>query len=340
MNIRIMPLLTIMTLLLSGVALAQDPQVSSANPSSALQGAIGLDVDITGANFEVGAAVKFFVSGSKKTGGVTVTNVVVHDDQSLTATVDVAPDATVSSFDIEVRLSKGRTGKGTDLFAIEQNDNANGGQGSNTSGIVTFQTQLITYPDTNLGVFSDKIDSNNHRYVSFELDGAPDPDPLGGTLSGDCATVVVPTDDGQDQGKAQLFVRNEDGECPESRYLLVRGVDLNGDEVIDDELVHRKLMCGDTFSNDTVPGESATVLCTLSLEKMIDGRVSRDGRIEWTTASVLHESDDVRVVTAEFADIYRYEGYENGSPNRKKKVIQIGDRVQLWLKVEFHRIRN
>ena len=67
MNIRIMPLLTIMTLLLSGVALAQDPQVSSANPSSALQGAIGLDVDITGANFEVGAAVKFFVSGSKKT---------------------------------------------------------------------------------------------------------------------------------------------------------------------------------------------------------------------------------------------------------------------------------
>jgi hypothetical protein len=328
-----MPLFIITPLLLSGVALAQDPQVNSANPSTALQGT-ELDVEIAGTGFDNSAAVDFFVTGTTDPGGITVKKVKVRGSKKIIATIAIAAEAEATDFDIEVRLSRGRTGKGTELFKVQQNDNGNGGQGSNTSGIVTFLTQ-VDYPLKDIGVFSDQVDTGNHRYVSFALDGAPDP--LGGTLTGDCASVVLPTDDGQDQGKAQLFVRDADGECPETRHILVR-YDLDGDGVIEtDKLVQRKLMCNDTFGKGTSAGDPPTIVtCTLFIETIVDGRVDRTGRIEWTAAYAKHVSADVREVWAATADIYEYVPPPNGKG--KKVVNEVGTEVPVPLRVQFHRI--
>jgi hypothetical protein len=330
-----MPFFTFMTLLLSGVALAQDPQVNSANPSTALQGT-ELDVEVSGSGFDNSAAVDFFVTGTTNPGGITVKKIKVRGSKKIIATIAIDAEAVVSDFDIEVRLSGSRTGKGTELFAVQKNDNGNGGQGSNTSGIVTFLTQ-DTFPPTDPGVFSDQLDSGNHRYVAMALDGAPDPDGPG-SLTGDCASVVVPTEDGQDQGKAQLFVREEDGECPAARWILVRGsgFDLDADGTIEtDELVQRKLMCGDTFSNGTSVGDTTIVGCTLFIETIVDGRVERTGRADWNAAYAEHVSADVRVVTATDADIYEYVAPLKG---RGKKTEVHLDQIVLPLIVQFHRV--
>lgn len=323
MNIRI-PLLTITMLLLAGIAFAQDPQVNSADPAEAPQGTVGLAVEIAGDNFDSSASVKFLVSGSKKTGGITVTSVNVQGPNTIVAIIDVAMDATVSNFDIEVKQSRGRTGKGTELFAVHVNENQ--GQGANTAGIATFLTQEIP---SSIGVFSDQVSAGNHQYV---------PPELGGT---DCASVILPADDGVDQGKAQIFVRDPDGECAVGRRFLVRGsgFDLDGDGATDDELVERKLMCGNTFSKDTSIGDITIVNCILFIETIDeDNRVDRTGRIEWTVAYALHVSDDVRVVTAMDADIYAIVPSTKGNGNGRKEVVPLALQIMLPIKVEFHRV--
>lgn len=334
MNIRL-PFLIFVTLLLSNIAFAQNPQVNSANPATGLQGT-ELDVEIAGSGFDNSAAVDFFVTGTTNPGGITVKNVKVRGSKKIIVTIGIDAAAEVSDFDIEVTLSGNRTGKGTELFSVQVNDNANGGQGSNTSGIVTFLTQ-DTFPAMDLGVFSDQVDSGNHRYVSMALDGAPDPDGPG-SLVGDCATVTVPTDDGQDQGKAQLFIRDVDGECPTGRWVLVRGsgFDLDADGIVEnDELIHRKFMCMDTFRNATSVGDSWIVACTLFIETIVDGRVERTGRVEWNAAYVEHISADVRVVTAVDADVYKYVAPPKGKG--KKDVVYLGQ-ILLPLIIQFHRL--
>ena len=304
MNIR-MPFLTMMTLLLSGVALAQDPQVSSANPATALQGT-ELDVEIAGSGFDNSAAVDFFVTGTTNPGGITVKKVKVRGSRKIVATIAIDAAAEVSNFDIEVRLSGNRTGKGTELFSVQSNDNP--GQGANTAGVVTFYTN----PLLDKGVFSDQVSTGNDQYVSFKL----------GT--GDCATVVLPAQNGNDGGKAQLFVRDADGECTVSRKILVRGsgFDLNRINGLEaEELVERKLMCVDTFRHDTTIGDETNVLCQMFIEKIDeDGRVDRHFRFEWETAVALHVSDDERRVTASVAHVYEFVATKPNGRARKETI--------------------
>lgn len=94
-------------------------QVTAADPSSAPQGTISLDVAVSGNGFDSSAAVTFFVTGTTNPGGVTVKNVRFIGSKKLIATIDVADAAAVAQFDIEVRLSGGRKGKGTTLFAVQ-----------------------------------------------------------------------------------------------------------------------------------------------------------------------------------------------------------------------------
>ena len=73
---------------------------------------------MTGSGFDSTAAVNFLVTGTTNPGGVTVKKVTFNSSKKLTATIDVADNANVSKFDIEVVLSQGRKGKGTTLFSV------------------------------------------------------------------------------------------------------------------------------------------------------------------------------------------------------------------------------
>ena len=92
--------------------------VTAAEPSSAQQGTVALDVVVTGSGFDSTAAVNFLVTGTTNPGGVTVKKVTFNSSKKLTATIEVADNAIVNKFDIEVVLSQGRKGKGTSLFSV------------------------------------------------------------------------------------------------------------------------------------------------------------------------------------------------------------------------------
>jgi len=98
---------------------AQEVQVTSADPSSAEQGTVELDVEITGNGFNHSAVVEFFPTGTSAPGGIKVKKVKVRGPKKLIATIDVESDAAVADFDIEIRLSSGRRGRGTTLFSVK-----------------------------------------------------------------------------------------------------------------------------------------------------------------------------------------------------------------------------
>lgn len=102
----------------STVSGAPPVQVNAADPSSAPQGTISLDVVVSGSGFDSSAAVSFFVTGTTNPGGISVKKVVINGAKKLTATIDVADTAVIDKFDVEVTLSGGRKGKGTSLFAV------------------------------------------------------------------------------------------------------------------------------------------------------------------------------------------------------------------------------
>lgn len=106
--------------MLAASPLAAQIQVDSASPSAAPQGTINLDVVITGNGFKRGAVAQWFVTGTTNPGGVTVNSATFKSPTQITANITVASDAVISGFDIVVRNADGRTGKGTDRFAVTQ----------------------------------------------------------------------------------------------------------------------------------------------------------------------------------------------------------------------------
>jgi hypothetical protein len=92
--------------------------VTSADPPSAPQGTLSLDVTVSGSGFDSSAQVEFLLTGTTNPGGVTVRKVKVTGPKKLVATIDVADTAVIDKFDIQVTLSGGRKGKGTSLFAV------------------------------------------------------------------------------------------------------------------------------------------------------------------------------------------------------------------------------
>ena len=105
-----------------GAASAQ-VQVTAADPSSATQGTISLDVTISGSGFDSTAQVQFLVTGTENPGGVVVKRVSVRNSKRIVATIDVADTAVVEKFDIVVTLSGDRKGKGTTLFTVLKKTN-------------------------------------------------------------------------------------------------------------------------------------------------------------------------------------------------------------------------
>jgi hypothetical protein len=104
----------------TSIAQAQPVSVTAADPPQGEQSTVGLVVRITGKNFASGARVDFFRSGTSETAGVVVRSAVVTKATEIQATVDIAPEAALSFFDIRVTNLSGRSGKGSDLFQVVQ----------------------------------------------------------------------------------------------------------------------------------------------------------------------------------------------------------------------------
>ena len=93
-------------------------QVTAAEPSSATQGTVNLNVKVTGKGFKKGAAAKWLVTGTNDEGGVTVNSTSFVSSTELSANITVSDAAVISTFDIQVMNADGRGGKGTELFSV------------------------------------------------------------------------------------------------------------------------------------------------------------------------------------------------------------------------------
>ena len=102
-------LLTLLVLAVNPSASAGKPEavkVTAADPSEAEQGAIALDITITGDGFGTDSEVEFLVTETEDPGGITVGPVNRRGPKELVVTIEVAEDATIEFFDI--RVSPGR----------------------------------------------------------------------------------------------------------------------------------------------------------------------------------------------------------------------------------------
>lgn len=114
----ILPLLAILALFRTTPASAQI-SVTSALPNSTTQGTTNLTVTVGGKGFKSGAKAQWFVSGTTNPGGVTVNSTAFVNSNTLSANITVSGTATVGGFDIQVTNTDGRTGKGSELFAVQ-----------------------------------------------------------------------------------------------------------------------------------------------------------------------------------------------------------------------------
>lgn len=141
--------------------------VTSTAPENALQGD-SLDLVISGSGFGHGSTVRLLVSGTNDDTQVEITGVALFDEVSgdLVVPIHVLEAATVDFYDVEVRTSSGRRGKGTDLFKVEPKEGGN----VNPTFDVTFSDDLSGSSGTN---WQSSSDGHGLDYWRSE--------PLGGT---------------------------------------------------------------------------------------------------------------------------------------------------------------
>lgn len=148
-------------LLLSALILVIPPsaaaqvQVNSADPPEAEQGTVSLDVTINGRGFDRGSEAKWFVTGTTNPGGVTVNSTRFVNANTLVANITVDDAAQVGKFDIVVQTSKGRTGKGTEIFSVvEKGSSSAAGDSIAASGEIMNGAGMMIRPDAQ-GIYID-----------------------------------------------------------------------------------------------------------------------------------------------------------------------------------------
>jgi uncharacterized delta-60 repeat protein len=99
-------------------AFAQTIQVTSATPATGEQGTDNLTVTIKGKGFKSGATALFFKTTTTEPAGVTVKSTQLVSSTQLVAIVDIADNAAISKFDIQVANTDGRMGTGTGRFSV------------------------------------------------------------------------------------------------------------------------------------------------------------------------------------------------------------------------------
>jgi hypothetical protein len=92
-------------------------EVLNADPSVAAQGEV-VDVIVSGSGFDAGSDVSYLVSGTTDNSQVVVESVEYISSSQLKTRIRPKENALVTDYDIEVRASSGRKGKGTTLFRV------------------------------------------------------------------------------------------------------------------------------------------------------------------------------------------------------------------------------
>src|SRR4051812_43208101 len=162
---------------------ATGPTVSAANPASARQGTVTLDVQISGSGFDQGSQASWQLNG------VTYPKIAVNSTRfvsstSLTANITVAPDAAPVTYDIAVVTRTGKKGIGAEMFTVtyavpvpgmtEGRAISDAGQiaGYNGTAIVLSDPSLGIVPVASSGEVWD-IDRNGRTIGGKDTDGDP-----------------------------------------------------------------------------------------------------------------------------------------------------------------------
>jgi hypothetical protein len=77
-----------------------------------------LNVAVGGNGFAKGARAIFYLSGTTSTDGIIVNSTAFNSKSQVTANINIADTAAISSFDVVVQNTDGRSGKGTKLFSV------------------------------------------------------------------------------------------------------------------------------------------------------------------------------------------------------------------------------
>jgi len=97
---------------------SSDPVVSSTSPDTGQQGAT-IDVQINGSGFTTGAVATWALHGVVDSTQVKTLATKYVNSRTLIATIAIGPNATLASWDVQVALSGGKNGVGSELFTIK-----------------------------------------------------------------------------------------------------------------------------------------------------------------------------------------------------------------------------
>lgn len=101
-----------------GKTTSSDPVVSSTSPDTGQQG-VTIDVQVNGSNFTTGAVATWALHGVVDSTQVKTIATKYVNSRTLIATIAIGPDATLASWDVQVALSSGKNGVGSELFTIK-----------------------------------------------------------------------------------------------------------------------------------------------------------------------------------------------------------------------------
>ena len=142
-------------------------EVLSADPPSATPGAT-LNVTIGGKGFDRTATVRFLKKNTSVEGDITVGPVAISGSTAIIATITISDNAELDQgYDIEVSMSRGRGGKGTDLFRVQSQ--ASGGHSTLSAKFCVTMTDLS--PGLGQDGKGNYCDSKKNRILAFTGNG-------------------------------------------------------------------------------------------------------------------------------------------------------------------------
>jgi hypothetical protein len=148
-------------------------QVASANPNSAAEGTINLNIIVGGSGFKKGAKAKWFQSGTTNPGDVTVNSTAFNSSSQLTANITVSTAGYTGSYDIVVTNADGRTGKGTGLFSVTKGTVT--ACGTNVTSIVSDTDSnglALQLQSDGLGPYVTETIKPNKNFVNSAIQGS------------------------------------------------------------------------------------------------------------------------------------------------------------------------
>lgn len=172
---------TVLFFVLATPSLFAQVSVTAAIPSSAAPGTVNLNVTISGSGFKKGAKSQFFKTGTTDPGDVVVNSTTFSTSSQVIANITVAATAADAAYDIQVMNANGSSGKGTELFGVQNSSNKPNSctdiplrlivapQTRGMGGISGDSVVPYTGPDTSFAGGSVYTDGVNGVYVKYQV---------------------------------------------------------------------------------------------------------------------------------------------------------------------------